>query len=180
MKIPMKTSMLLITVVGLTAVTTSSAREVAGLIRDQVTGAPLVAATVMIVETGDLTITNGQGRYYFPNIPEGSYTVLIGKANYVPSVMGAVSIRASCCQGTVGDSNGSGGNDPTIGDISTLIDAKFISGTCTGIVACLSEADINVSGGVNPACDDITIGDISILIDYLFITGPSLGLHACP
>ena len=84
-----------------------------------------------------------------------------------------------CCVTRVGDANGIGGDEPTIGDISSMIDAKFISGSCTGVIACLSEADINQSGGANPTCDDITIGDISMLIDYLFITGPSLGLHNC-
>ena len=85
----------------------------------------------------------------------------------------------SCCVLRVGDANGLGGDEPTIGDVSVMIDAKFISGTCTGILECLTEADINQTGGTAPTCDDITIGDISILIDYLFITGPSLGLPQC-
>jgi len=77
-----------------------------------------------------------------------------------------------CCVGRVGDANGQGGDEPTISDISTLIDAKFITGTCDGKIQCLTEADINQSGGISPTCDDITISDISSLIDYLFITGP--------
>jgi len=84
-----------------------------------------------------------------------------------------------CCDSRVGDANFSGGDEPTIGDISVMIDAKFITGVCNGIIACLAEADVNQSGGIDPTCDDITIGDISILIDYLFITGPSLGLPSC-
>ncbi len=126
-----------------------------------------------------MAITNSQGFYYFPNVPEGDYTLLVGKASYVPSAMGAVPIRATCCQGTVGDANGQAGNEPTIGDVSTLIDAKFITGTCTGIVVCMTEADVNQSGGSNPTCDDVTVGDIAWLIDYLFITGPSVGLKPC-
>ena len=51
-----------------------------------------------------------------------------------------------CCQGRVGDVNLSGG-PPTIGDISIIIDALFITGTCDGIIPCLSAADINQSGG---------------------------------
>ena len=85
----------------------------------------------------------------------------------------------SCCRLRVGDANSSGDDEPTIGDVSVLIDARFITGTCTGTITCLAEADINQSGGLNPTCDDITIGDISILIDYLFITGSSLGLPNC-
>ncbi|MEW5796219.1 MAG: hypothetical protein AB1772_07635 [Candidatus Zixiibacteriota bacterium] len=60
-----------------------------------------------------------------------------------------------------------------------MIDAKFITGTCDGILFCLEEADINQSGGAAPVRDDVTIGDITILIDYLFITGPTLGLPNC-
>jgi len=86
---------------------------------------------------------------------------------------------ACCCEDRVGDANGLGGDEPTIGDVSVMIDAKFITGACNGIIACLAEADVNQSGGIDPTCDDITIGDISILIDYLFITGPTLGLAEC-
>jgi hypothetical protein len=78
----------------------------------------------------------------------------------------------SCCIGRVGDANGSGDDAPTIGDISIMIDAKFISETCGGKVTCLAEADVNQSAISEATCDDITIGDISMLIDYLFITGP--------
>lgn len=84
-----------------------------------------------------------------------------------------------CCVGRVGNANGLDGDEPTIGDIATMIDAKFITGTCNGIVDCVAEADINQSGGFDPTCADITIGDVSILIDYLFITGPELGLPDC-
>ncbi len=91
----------------------------------------------------------------------------------------ADNLLALNCEGRVGDANGLGGDEPTIGDISVMIDAKFITGTCDGIIACLAEADVNQSGGTDPTCDDITIGDISILIDYLFISGPSLGLNDC-
>ncbi len=83
---------------------------------------------------------------------------------------------ASCCTYHVGDPDGSDGNIPTIADISRIIDAKFMRGTCDAIIGCLAEADVNQSGGINPTCDDITIGDISMLIDYLFITGPQAGM----
>lgn len=84
-----------------------------------------------------------------------------------------------CCEIRVGDANGVGGDEPTIGDVSAMIDSKFITGTCEGILGCFTEADVNQSGGSDPTCDDITIGDISVLIDYLFITGPELGLSEC-
>ena len=89
-----------------------------------------------------------------------------------------------CSYGQVGDVNGSGQEIPTIGDVSALIDAKFVSGQCISSgpgtnVRCFAEADINKSGGDLPSCDDITIGDIAMLIDYLFITGPSMELPCC-
>jgi len=79
--------------------------------------------------------------------------------------------ETGCCVGMVGDANDSGDEEPTVGDISVLIDVLFISADPNSI-SCLPEADINQSGGANPVFDDITVGDISILIDYLFITGP--------
>ena len=85
---------------------------------------------------------------------------------------------AGCCDGRVGDANSSGADEPTIGDISVMIDMLFISQD-PEMVWCLVEADVNQSGGLDAQPDDITIGDISILIDYLFITGPSLGLAEC-
>jgi len=84
-----------------------------------------------------------------------------------------------CCVGRVGNANGQGSDEPTISDVSVLIDAKFITGACAGIVDCLAEADVNQSGGLSPTCADVTISDVSTLIDYLFITGESLGLPDC-
>lgn len=86
----------------------------------------------------------------------------------------------SCCCGQTGNANGQGGDTPTIGDVSVMIDAKFITGACVKnwgtpewemVISCMQEADVNQSGGVNPTCQDITISDISILIDLLFIGG---------
>ncbi len=76
-----------------------------------------------------------------------------------------------CCVGQVGDVNGEGGDAPTIGDISRLIDHLFISGV---ELTCLQEADVNQSGGASPTNEDITIGDISMLIDHLFVSGVTL------
>jgi hypothetical protein len=81
-------------------------------------------------------------------------------------------LAVSCCVGRVGDANGSGDDEPTIGDISAIIDMLFISNT---EVACIVEADVNQSGGYHPIAENITIGDITMLVDYLFITGPTDG-----
>lgn len=90
----------------------------------------------------------------------------------------AIYNETPCCIGQVGNANGIGTDVPTIGDVSVMIDALFISGDIN-VIACLPEADINQSGGLSVYPADITIGDISTLIDYLFITGPSLGLRDC-
>jgi hypothetical protein len=115
------------------------------------------------------------------------YNITLGVNSTLNTVTGmtsslgvmALAEPASCCTGRVGDANGEGGDEPTISDVSVLIDAKFISGTCEGKVPCLAEGDANQSGGTDPTCGDITISDISVLIDYLFITGQSMGLPDC-
>ena len=89
---------------------------------------------------------------------------------YLATVRGC---EVGCCSGMVGDANDNDAEVPSIGDITMMIDAKFITGDCN-VAICLAEADVNRSGtDVNPPldCDDITIGDITKLIDYLFITG---------
>ncbi len=116
--------------------------------------------------------------------PEESGTVsfTIQNSDYLsPSVTidNPITIEAlTCCVDRVGDVNASGEDEPTIGDVSVLIDALFIS-VDWSIIPCLAEADINISGGFDPQQSDITIGDVSYLIDYLFITGASLGLPDC-
>jgi hypothetical protein len=111
----------------------------------------------------------------FPVSPDAFCTQYSGGA----SDLYVTRLGYRCCDRRVGNANRLGGDEPTIGDVSVMIDAKFISGTCDGIIECFSEADVNQSGGTNPGCEDITIGDISTLIDYLFITGSSLGLPDC-
>jgi hypothetical protein len=91
---------------------------------------------------------------------------------------GVGDICEGCCEGTVGDANGSGEDVPTIGDVTVMIDALFI-GENWAVIECLTEADLNQSGGNDPQTSDITIGDVSYLIDYLFITGEGLGLPEC-
>ena len=90
-----------------------------------------------------------------------------------------------CCLGRVGNANGEGGDEPTIGDVSLLIDGAFVSASVDPLLvppACIEEADINLSGLAHwpPVYDDITIGDISALIDALFITADLSLLPDCP
>ena len=94
---------------------------------------------------------------------------------------------ACCCIGRVGNANGVGGDEPTVGDISLLIDALFLTASETPLTtppACMDEADVNLSSQNAPAhwppvFNDITIGDISALIDALFITADLSILPEC-
>ncbi|MCX6834968.1 MAG: thrombospondin type 3 repeat-containing protein, partial [candidate division Zixibacteria bacterium] len=93
-------------------------------------------------------------------------------AHVKPACSGVV----SCCVGRVGDANGLGTypNEVTISDIQLMVTAKFISSLpCEQNLPCLAEADVNQSGGANPACKDITIADIQTLVNHLFIAGPA-------
>ncbi len=104
--------------------------------------------------------------------PYSSYTLRFAShaGEYTP-VGETGSVFQGCCQGVVGDVNGEGGDEPTIGDISLLIEHLFLSGI---ELECYPEADVNQSGWLAPDSDDITIGDISTLIDHLFIDGQPL------
>ncbi|MEW5795738.1 MAG: hypothetical protein AB1772_05195 [Candidatus Zixiibacteriota bacterium] len=84
----------------------------------------------------------------------------------------------NCCSGQVGDANGIGGDEPTIGDITTLIGFLFLG---EPEPPCIAECDVNLSGTLlDPPLDwdDVSIGDITVLIDYLF--GELDVLPSCP
>jgi hypothetical protein len=112
----------------------------------------------------------------------GTFSFIVGVTDlatgWVDQRRISMDIIGHCCQGRVGDANGKGGDEPTISDVSSLIDALFITGD-PDILPCLTEADVNRSGGIYPGPEDVTISDVSVLIDYLFITGPILGLPNC-
>ena len=119
----------------------------------------------------------------FPDGPQ----FVTGGLTYRPGTLDG-SVYCDCCTGRVGDANGSGGDDPTIGDVSQMIDALFITASETVLLtppACIDEADVNLSSQNSPAhwppvFEDITIGDISALIDALFITADLSILPNCP
>ena len=112
---------------------------------------------------------------YFSDYTGQSLELVTMVGSYVPEAIdGSVSSR--CCVGRVGDANDSGDEEPTIGDITAIIDMLFIT---EKQVACMAEADVNQSGGYNPTAGSITIGDISMLIDYLFIHPHAFDLPEC-
>ena len=122
------------------------------------------------------TITGGSGGSPIGFTTYASFApeFLTYAGTYVPEGLDG-SVTQGCCEGVVGDANGVGGEEPTVSDISTIIDFLFISGSP---LPCIGEADANVSGGVDPGPADITVSDISVIIDHLFITGAPLA--PCP
>jgi len=105
---------------------------------------------------------------------EHTTRLVCGAGSYTPEVVGGAVIPP-CCQERVGNPNGLGTfpYEVTIGDIQTLIVARFIEGTCDGYVDCISEGDVNQSGGTVPTCEDVTISDVQVLVNHLFIAGPA-------
>jgi len=73
--------------------------------------------------------------------------------------------------GKVGDVNLVDGDAATIADISAIIDKLFGTGA---VLPCVAEADVDLSGGVDPAPADIAVADISAIIDNLFGSGDPL------
>ena len=138
-----------------------------------------------------LYVSNGDGSYTWSEFGNSTSAVcpapLLGDVNndslldfFAPIFISGTTrlwlnrTQVPCCQGRVGDANGS--NEPadeiTLGDIMLLVDVKFISSDCSKL-PCIEEADVNQDGGANPNCDDhVTLGDIMTLVDFLFITGP--------
>ena len=95
-----------------------------------------------------------------------------------PTWDGARCFTINCCAGHVGDVDGVNGDEPTLNDISRLIDIVFLTQTPPD---CLEEADVNMSGTTtNPplGIEDITLGDISYLIGHVFVDGAPLS--ECP
>jgi len=74
-----------------------------------------------------------------------------------------------CCEGIRGDTDGDGQTNPTILDLTFLVDAIFRGGPAAG---CLEEADANGDG------DSGNIVDLTFLIDLIFRGGPPPG--NCP
>jgi len=131
-----------------------------------------------------LTLWHGQGDpVQWANITASLDTdnnVICGVTSSLSTFVAASERRADCCQSRVGsrvgDANGVGTypHEVTISDIQLMVTAKFISSLpCEQNLPCLTEADVNQSGGANPACNDITISDIQTLVNHLFIAGPA-------
>jgi len=81
----------------------------------------------------------------------------------------ATPLDGPCCYGVVGNTSCDVLEQVSLLDVMVLVDYLFLGGPP---LCCVSEADVDRSGGVTPIPADITLSDIMALIDYLFITGP--------
>ncbi|MBD3257279.1 S8 family serine peptidase [candidate division GN15 bacterium] len=90
-------------------------------------------------------------------------------------VWAAINYSFPCCEGTVGNVDGSADQEVGLGDLTALVDNLFIS---LEPVDCAAEADLDKSGAPEPTQQDIGLADLTILVDHLFISLDPL--PACP
>ncbi len=146
------------------------AKPVSGVVKDSKTNQPLANVVVKIFETGDSTLTNGSGVYFFPEVALGNYTFMVGRGQYVPVIMTNVSVSNSCCVGTTGNVNKSALEAPDLSDLSLLISYLTVSPRPT--LPCALEANVNNVGTTD-------LSDLSLLISYLTVS-PRPTLPNCP
>jgi len=136
------------------------ATEIYGVVRDNVTGLPMANATVILWDTSDTTTTNAQGEYYFPVMPAGGGTIVVGAAGYEPHS----ALATSCLCPLQGDIDGSMAFDAV--DLNALIDALFFNGPLPQDAMCpTTRTDLDASA----ASDAV---DLNYMIDLLFFNGP--------
>ena len=87
------------------------------------------------------------------------------------NVEAALTLGPNCCAGVVGNADGFGDDEPTLGDIMALVEFLFINHQPP---TCMAEADVNQSGGGLPLSHDITLGDIMRLVDHLYVSQTAL------
>jgi hypothetical protein len=68
------------------AAASAQSGSIRGVVRDSDFGAPLAAAQVMIVETGQRTSTTDQGNFVFGQVAPGRYTLVFTKDGYTRQV----------------------------------------------------------------------------------------------
>jgi hypothetical protein len=136
----------------------AGAKPVSGVVKDSQTNLPVPNVVVKIFETGDSTLTNSSGVYYFADVPLGSYTFMVGRSQYVPSILKNVSVSNSCCIGSTGNVNKSVAETPDLSDLSLLI--AYLTQSPRPTLPCTQEADVNSASAVD-------LSDLSLLIAYL-------------
>jgi hypothetical protein len=142
--------------IAITAASQAGATDLLGTVKDSTTALPLANVSVMIAGRTDSTVTDAQGKFQFMNLPQGSYTLMVGTANYSPRMIPGVSLGFVC-----GDANGD--RKTNVGDAVYLI-AYIFKGGPPPII--MKAANINGDASVN-------VGDAVYLINYIFRNGPA-------
>ena len=161
---------LLLSVVYLVPTQPAEAKPVLGVVKNSQTNLPVPDVVVKIFETGDSTLTNSSGVYYFPDVPLGTYSFMVGRGQYVPLILTNVSVSNSCCIGATGNVNKSVAETPDLSDLSLLISYLTVSPRPT--LLCSQEANVNNVGAID-------LSDLSFLIAYL-TQSPRPTLPNCP
>jgi len=160
----------------ITTVSVDIANSRAAIMLQRGTKRPLAAGNGVVASLW-FTVASGLAGVNPVNfISYGLYAPLLesGTTAYEPVLEAGYFFRdvsIGCCTGKVGDVNQSGGDEPTISDVSALVDHLFITRRSLG---CIEEADVNQSGGAMPSENALTISDVSRLVDHLFISGQPL------
>ncbi len=155
------------------------ARPVSGLVKSSQTALPIAGAIVKILQTGDSTQTDGAGKYVFADVPDGSYTFMVGLGNYRPKILTNVLVSPSCClpgpSSWRGDVDQSGGF-PALADLSKLI--SFLKSQPSHyVLPCNDQANVDAA----PAGNSVPgLPDLSKLISYLKNQPGHWGLMPCP
>ncbi|HWR84088.1 MAG TPA: carboxypeptidase regulatory-like domain-containing protein [Candidatus Deferrimicrobium sp.] len=139
--------------------------DVTGIVIDSITGQPLSGATVIIVQTADTAYTDGAGRYFVANVPDGVYSFLIGYTNHTPRILAAVTV-GNCCQhrGNVDGIIGPAG-PVDVSDLTFLVAFLFSGGAAP---PCTDEASVD---GVTGPAGPIDVSDLTFLVAFLFSGG---------
>lgn len=78
----------------LSAICAQDAGSIRGTVYDKDIGAPLAAAQVAIVETGDKVVTTNEGHFVFAQVPLGTYTLVFAKDGYARQIEVNVMVSA--------------------------------------------------------------------------------------
>ena len=106
--------------------TPAYAVDVVGNVSDLVSHSSLSGCTVRIFELDLTTQSDSFGDFVFLDVPEGVYTIMIGHADYRPTILANVRVTTGCCGaftlGFTGNTNCDTEGTRNLADITRLID----------------------------------------------------------
>lgn len=144
------------------------AADLSGVIKDNNTGSPVLGVIVKVVETGQMALTNIFGEYMITGLPDGEYTLIVGKDNYSTQIITGVNI-GFCCIGITGNIDNDITETIDVSDLVYFVDYQFRGGAAP---VCMEEAELN--GDLI-----IDVADLVYMVDYQFRGGATpINCHA--